>query len=123
MNRRILTMRAAFFFILAAAASPAQNADRVVPVAPTGAPPGLAAQPVVETYFGTEVTDRFRIMEAKDPATIDWMKAQGSYARSVFDSIAPRAEYLRKMSAFGASFGLVKSVQPAGNMLFYLERK
>jgi len=53
----------------------------------------------------------------RDPTTIDWMKAQGSYTRSVFDSIAPRAEYLRKLSAFGASFGLVRSVQPAGNML------
>ncbi|HWY97190.1 MAG TPA: prolyl oligopeptidase family serine peptidase [Steroidobacteraceae bacterium] len=123
MNRRILTMRAAFFLVLAAAASPAQNADRVVPVAPTGAPPGLAARPVVETYFGTQVTDRFRFMEAKDPTTIDWMKAQAAYTRSVFDSIAPRAEFLRKLSAFGAGFGLVKSVQPVGNMLFYLERK
>jgi prolyl oligopeptidase len=122
MNRRIRILRAAFL-ILAAAALPAQSAERVTPAAPAGAPPGLAAQPVVETYFGTQVTDRFRFMEAKDPTTIDWMKAQGSYTRSVFDSIAPRAEYLRKLSALGASFGLVKSVQPAGNMLFYLERK
>src|SRR5258708_25190715 len=106
-----------------AAAWRARGAEGVIPAAPTVAPPGLAARPVVETYFGTEVTDRFRFMEAKDSTTIDWMKAQGAYTRSVFDSIEPRAEYLRKLSASGASFGLVKSVQPAGNMLFYLERK
>jgi prolyl oligopeptidase len=122
MNRCIPIMRAAFL-IFAAAALSAQSAERVIPATPAGPPPGLAAQPVVETYFGIEVTDRFRFIEAKDPTTIDWMKAQGSYTRSVLDSIAPRAEYLRKLSAFGASFALVKSVQPAGNMLFYLERK
>src|SRR6202030_3330108 len=39
--------------------------DRVSPVAPGGAPQGLAAQPVEENYFGTKVTDRFRFIEAK----------------------------------------------------------
>jgi prolyl oligopeptidase len=115
-------VRAAFLMFTAAALS-AQSAERVIPATPSGAPPGLAAQPVVETYFGIGVTDRFRFMEAKDSGTIDWMRAQGSYTRSVFDSIEPRAEYLRTLSAFGASFGLVKSVQLARNVLFYLERK
>jgi len=91
--------------------------------APGAAPAGLAPQAVEETYFGTKVTDRFRFVEAMDPATVAWMKAQGAYARSVFDSIGPRAEYLRKLSAFGASFGVIKSVQVTRNGLFYLERK
>jgi prolyl oligopeptidase len=122
MNRRTHILRATSA-ILAAVTLSAQSAEHVMPVALAGAPPGLVAQPVLETYFGTTVIDRFRFMEAKDPTTIDWMKAQGSYSRSLFDSIEPRAEYLRKLSAFGASFGLVKSVQLAGNVLFYLERK
>ena len=71
--------------------------ERVSPVAPGGAPQGLAAQPVEENYFGTRVTDRFRFIEAKDPTTLAWMKTQGAYTRSVFDSIAPRAAYLEKL--------------------------
>src|SRR6476619_2644197 len=99
------------FAVLAAAPISAQSGERVNPVAPGDAPSGLMAQPVEETYFGTKGIDRFRFMEAMDPTTVAWMKAQGTYTRSVFDSIAPRAEYLRTLSAFGASFGFVKSVQ------------
>ena len=111
------------FAVLAVAPISAQSGERVNPVAPGDAPSGLVAQPVEETYFGTKVTDRFRFMEAMDPTTIAWMKAQGTYTRSVFDSIAPRAEYLRTLSAFGASFGFVRSVQVTRNHIFYLERK
>ena len=111
------------FAVLAAAPISAQSGERVNPVAPGDAPSGLVAQPVEETYFGTKVIDRFRFMEAMDPTTIAWMKAQGTYTRSVFDSIARRAEYLRTLSAFGASFGFVRSVQVTRNHIFYLERK
>lgn len=95
----------------------------VPPVNPTGAPADLAARPVEESYFGTKLTDRFRFIEAKDPATLEWMRAQSAWTRSVFDSIAPRADYLRRLSALGASFTFVRSVQTGGARLFYLERK
>jgi prolyl oligopeptidase len=108
------------FAVLAAAPISAQ---RVNPAAPSGAPPDIGAKAVEETYFGTKVTDGFRFMEAMDSTTIAWMRAQGAYTRSVFDSIGPRAEYLRKLSAFGASFGFVNSVQVTRNHVFYLERK
>jgi prolyl oligopeptidase len=97
--------------------------ERVSPVAPGGAPQGLAAQPVEENYFGTQVTDRFRFIEAKDPTTLAWMKTQGAYTRSVFDSIAPRAAYLEKLGKLGAAFGVVNTVQIGGARVFYLERK
>lgn len=97
--------------------------DRVTPVSPGGAPPPLAAQPVEETYFGTKVTDRFRFIEAKDPATLAWMKTQGAYTRTVFDSIAPRGAYLAKLAQLGAAFGVVNTVQEGGARVFYLERK
>jgi len=119
---RCIAMSAAFA-LLAAATNSAQSGQRVNPVAPGGTPPGLAAQAVEETHFGTRVIDRFRFMEAMDPTTIAWMKAQGGYTRSVFDSIVPRAEYLRTLSAFGASFGFVRSVQVTRNHTFYLQRK
>ena len=52
-------------------------------------PPPAPLKPVVETLFGRAVTDNYRYMEAMGPETLDWMKAEGSYTRSVFDSIAP----------------------------------
>jgi len=111
------------FAVLAAAPISAQSGERVNPIAPSGTPPGLAAQAVEEMYFGTKVIDPFRFMEAMDPKTIAWIKAQGAYTRSVFDSIAPRAQYLRTLSAFSASFGFVRSAQVTRNHIFYLERK
>ena len=98
-------------------------ADRVTPVSPGGQPADLAPRPVEENYFGSKLTDRFRFIESKDPATLAWMKAQGAWTRGVFDSIAPRAAYLKKLSALGASFGFVNSVQEAAGRVFYLERK
>jgi prolyl oligopeptidase len=96
---------------------------RVTPVTPGGAPPGLAARPVEENYFGTTVIDRFRFIESKDPATLEWMRAQSAWTRSVFDSIAPRADYLRKLSELGSSFAFVRTVQTGGARVFFLERK
>ncbi|HYM43740.1 MAG TPA: hypothetical protein VET46_13345, partial [Steroidobacteraceae bacterium] len=111
--------------VLAVAACLPANllAAGVTPVDPAGQPADLAARPVEETYFGTKVVDRFRFIEAKDPATLAWMKAQSAWTRTVFDSIAPRAAYLQKVAAFGAGFGLVNSVQLGGTRVFYLERK
>ena len=85
-------------------------------------PPALPPHPVVETYFGTAVTDRYRFVEALDPATLDWMRAQGRYTRGVLDSIQPRAAVLRRMDELGGGFGVVGSVQPIGDRLFFLER-
>jgi prolyl oligopeptidase len=108
--------------LVCATAAAAVDSTRVTPVNPGGAPADLTAKPVTETYFGTKVVDPYRFIEAKDDATIAWMKAQAAWTRSVFDSIAPRAEYLRKASAFSGAFGLDNSVQIAGSRVFYLER-
>lgn len=109
--------------LLAGALAVAAIATRVTPVNPGGAPADLLPRPVVEDYFGTKVTDRYRFIESKDEATLAWMKAQGAYTRRVFDSIAPRAAYLQKLAALGSAFGVVNSVQQAGTRVFYLERK
>jgi len=65
---------------------------------PAEQPPGLEAKPVTETYYGQEVTDRFRYVEDLSPEVIDWMKAQGGYTRALFDSIAPRAKIARSVA-------------------------
>ncbi|MGH8266156.1 MAG: prolyl oligopeptidase family serine peptidase [Steroidobacteraceae bacterium] len=114
-------MRCGFLLGLALAAVIADA--NVTPLAPAGAPPDLSARPVAETYFGTRVVDPFRFIESKDAATLGWMKSQGAWTRAVFDSIGPRAAYLRRLSELGSAFGFVNSVQTGGSRVFYLERK
>lgn len=111
--------RSMFAALLACVAMPALA---VTPVDPKGAPPKAVAKPVTEEFFGTKVTDRYRYMELREPETVEWMKAQGKWARGVLDSIRPKAAFLEKMSAFGSAFGLVSTVKDAGGKLFYLER-
>ena len=55
------------------------------PLAPIGAPAKPATAPVkptVDTLWGQKVTDNYRYMEALDPSTIAWMKAEGVYTRA-----------------------------------------
>ncbi|HUO94278.1 MAG TPA: prolyl oligopeptidase family serine peptidase [Rhizomicrobium sp.] len=95
------------------------------PLAPIGAPPKPATapiKPVVETFWGQKVTDNYRYMEALDPSTIDWMKAQGAYTRAVLDSIKPRAALAKKIAAFTGSFGFVQNYATYNGRAFYEER-
>jgi prolyl oligopeptidase len=93
--------------------------------APSGTlvkPPEASVKPFVETLWGRKVTDNYRYMEALDPATISWMKAQGAYTRSVLDEIKPLAQLKTELAQFSASFGLVKGYVRFGGRAFYQER-
>jgi prolyl oligopeptidase len=91
--------------------------------APLTPPPAPPQKPVVETLYGTTVSDRYRYMEdEKDQSVIDWMKAEGRYTRGVFDSIPGHAALLKRVSAFTASFDAVQSLQRYGGRTFYEER-
>ena len=94
----------------------------VIPVEPGIKAPMIAPSPVTEDYFGTKVTDPYRGLEKLDAATLDWMRAQGKVTRTIFDSIAPRAAYLAKLSALTGSFGAVRDPQIGGARLFFQER-
>ena len=108
------------FFAVPGAAS-AQ--ERVKPVDWPTSPPAAQQRPVVETFFGTTLTDPYRYMERPgDAEALAWMKAQGTHTRAVLDSISARADFLRRLSAFGAAFGQVSSYSEAGGRAFYLER-
>lgn len=85
-------------------------------------PPRLPAQPVTETYFGQQVEDRFRFVEQLQPATMEWVRAQGAYTRRTLDSIPPRAALAGKIGSFGGQFGFAYYTQYAGDRLFFLER-
>jgi prolyl oligopeptidase len=95
------------------------------PLAPVGAfapPPAAPLSPVTETLWGERVTDEYRGMEALGPETRAWMTAEGEYARRVLDAIKPRAALERRVAAFSASLGVVKSYASYGGRAFYEER-
>src|ERR1700744_1611509 len=71
----------------AVTATPAARGKPALVKKPAAAP----IKPVVETLFGRKITDNYRYMEALDPTTLEWMKSQGAYTRSLLDSIKPLA--------------------------------
>jgi prolyl oligopeptidase len=85
-------------------------------------PAAAPVVPVVETLFGRRITDNYRYMEALDPATIEWMKSQGTYTRSLLDSIRPLAQLKLDAEKFSASFGLIQGYVHFGTRGFYEER-
>jgi len=91
------------------------------PTASAG-PPVAPVKPVTETLWGRKVTDDYRYMEALDPKTISWMKAQGAHTRCVLDSIKPLAHLNTEVAKFSASFGLIQGYALAGGRAFYKER-
>jgi prolyl oligopeptidase len=85
-------------------------------------PPVADVKPVTEALWGVKVTDPYRYMEALDPTTIAWMKAQGDYTRAVFDAIKPRAALEQRIAQFTGSFGITKGYVSYGGRSFYQER-
>jgi prolyl oligopeptidase len=85
-------------------------------------PAAAPVKPIVETLFGRKITDNYRYMEALDPATIEWMKSQGAYTRSLLDSIKPLAHLKTEVAKFSASFGLIQGYVHFGTQGFYEER-
>jgi hypothetical protein len=85
-------------------------------------PAAAPVKPVVETLWGRKITDDYRYMEALDPSTIAWMKAQGAYTRSVLDGIKPLAPLKPEVAKFSASFGLIQGYVQFGARGFYEER-
>jgi prolyl oligopeptidase len=85
-------------------------------------PSAAPIKPVTETFWGRKVTDNYRYMEALDPSTVEWMKAQGAYTRSVLDGIKPLANLKAEVAKFSASFGLIQGYVQFGGRAFYEER-
>jgi prolyl oligopeptidase len=102
------------------------TADRAadIPAAPAARklPSAAPIKPVTETFWGRKVTDNYRYMEALDPSTVEWMKAQGAYTRSVLDGIKPLANLKAEVAKFSASFGLIQGYVQFAGRAFYEER-
>ena len=85
--------------------------------------PVAALTPVVDDYFGTQVTDDYRWMEDRTaPAFVAWAKAEDAHARGVLAGIPGRAELVRRVAARTAGGTLLSGVRAAGGKLFYGKR-
>jgi prolyl oligopeptidase len=100
----------------------AASDNTLAPAGPIKKPPAAPVKPVSETHWGRKVTDNYRYMEAFDPSTIAWMKAQGAYTRSVLDAIKPLAHLKTEVAKLSASFGLIQGYVLFGGRAFYEER-
>ncbi len=122
---KLFAMMSAAALVLAAASAHSANTQAADPLAPIGAGPQPGpppVKPVTETLWGQPAIDNYRYMETLGPETIDWMKAQGAYTRSVLDTIKPLPELQKRVSAFTGSFGFVQSYARYGGREFYEER-
>ena len=100
----------------------ADPSDPLAPVGTFSKPAAAPVRPVTETLWGRTVSDDYRYMEEQKPDTIAWMKAQGTYTRSVLDAIAPLKKLKADVARFTASFGLIQGYVLYGGRAFYKER-
>jgi hypothetical protein len=101
------------------AAAVSMTRDLLAPLGAPSRPAPAPVKPVTETLWGKQVTDNYRYMEALDPSTIAWMKAQGAYTRSILDAIPPRAALEAKVATFPGSFGFTRGYVNYGGRAFY----
>src|SRR5574337_2232651 len=120
--KRVTVSAFSLLLALVAGTSALAATDPLAPVGVGTPPPEAPIKPVTETIHGVKVTDNYRYMEKLDPATIDWMKAEGAHTRKVLDAIAPLAALQKRVSAFTGSFGFVQGYVSYGGRAFYEER-
>jgi len=127
MNR--MSWHAALLLSAALSLSPIRADQAPPPAALTRKPPVAPIKPYSEVLYGVTIDDPYRYMEGLDADTLDWLRAQGAFTRSVLDSIDARAALTQRIADFGASFGVVTAgtvgVAPFeiyGGRIFYTER-
>ena len=86
------------------------------------APPAAPVRPVVDDYYGTQVTDNYRWMEAAENPELDaWMKAQSDYTRAVLDATPGRDAMLQEIAQADGANTSVFWLMPAGGKFFYMK--
>lgn len=86
--------------------------------------PSTAVRPVVDDYFGTQVTDSYRWMEDRhSPEFLAWAKQQNDYARAVLGAIPHRQVLLERIEALDGGGTLIRNVQTAARFIIYEKRR
>ena len=86
------------------------------------APPVAAIHPVVTNYYGTDVTDNYRWMEAPGSKPLAaYMKGQNDFTRQQLDAIPGRAGLLKDIAADSNLTSETSGLFIAGGKYFYLQ--
>jgi len=73
-----------------------------------------------DTYFGTNVTDRYRWMEDAESGEFKaWLKAQAAYASASLERLPTRASLLARLEQLSNANHEVSSVRRVGKRYFY----
>jgi prolyl oligopeptidase len=90
-----------------------------LPAPPSPPPPGATS----DTYFGVKVADPYRVFEdPKNPALLDYFKAQNSYTRSVLDALPGRAMLRARITQLDGASETLANLIVGRHALFYLRR-
>jgi prolyl oligopeptidase len=84
-------------------------------------PPKAPVRDVRDTYFGTEIIDPYRWMEAESPEFAAWMKAQSEYTKRVISAAPAHASLLARVRELNNAGSRVTNVQRWGGKIFSLE--
>lgn len=85
------------------------------------APPVAPVRPVTDTYFGTEVVDPYRWMEAGGPELLDYMKAENAVTQEALKPFAAQnAELLAELTKLADTVPEVRGFTRTLDRYFYL---
>jgi prolyl oligopeptidase len=88
-------------------------------------PPAAAVKTVVDTHFGTQVTDHYRYMEDfKDPAVQAWVKQQAEHAERTLAKIPGREKLLARIKELdaGRPYTIFDITRHPSGQLFYFKQ-
>jgi prolyl oligopeptidase len=86
-------------------------------------PPSAPKREVVDTYFGTVVSDPYRWMEApvgRNPEFMAWLRRQNAYTREVLDSLPERPALLARLTELADVTTVISNLTSADRWWFYL---
>lgn len=88
-------------------------------------PPAAPVKPVVDTHFGTQVTDHYRYLEDfKNPEVQAWVKQQADYAEKSLAAIPGRGKLLERIKELdaGKPFTISDITRLPSGELFYFKQ-
>jgi prolyl oligopeptidase len=112
----------AFVLLLTAVAAAAAQSVRTGDGAVLGAPPDVAVDPVVDSYFGTKITDSYRWLEnAKGDDTRAFIDAENAYTDRYFKLTRIRPQAVDDLEALEHVASWSMPIQ-RGDSYFFLKR-
>jgi len=85
-------------------------------------PPAARVENVVDAYFGHQVVDPYRWMEAPNSEELAaWLAAKNQHARAILDRLPGRDALLARLTEVSEAGALVYFIQRRGERLFYLK--